>query len=538
MAKGDNPFDPNDEGTYLPPAQRQAPQVPISGANPFEPEGGVDRPPSATLLGNVADVLKPASNTFSFGMRDRLEGAYRAMTGQAPSYSEGVNQAVADSAMRRERSPYLSVAGDVAGGTAQAYVPGVGALGRGLSAALGGAGRGAYPTAARMLGYGVEGGALGGAQAAGHTYTENPADYARNAIIGGAFGTVAGAPFGRFADVAPRSLAEVPHSAELKQSATDRYTATHAVPIDYSAPRFWSGVDALEQNLYGTTNQVKSPTVWEVMRLAREGRPQANQPGVVGATVSPKNIDELRQQLTGVREPGAYQARQWLDNFMQDPAAVVRGTDAQRNQIARLLSEARGDYRAGKRTQAFEETNQYAGDRTAVANSGMNAGNTYGQRLSSVFLNPKSQEGRWLTPAEKDEVRAVTRRDPYWNAIRAGGNIMGGGLGLGAGGYGGGGALAAFTTGDIKPLIAGVGIPVTGYGLKSAANRSMVNAAQGLETTAAMRSPLYRERAANAPVVAGSGLGNFPEATRNAITNQILEQARLRGLMQAPNEEQ
>ena len=179
-------------------------------------------------------------------------------------------------------------------------------------------------------------------------------------------------------------------------------------------------MDALEQQLLGTTNQVKSPAVWETLRLAREGRGQVP-PGAT-ATVSPKNIDELRQQLTGVREPGAYQARSWLDDYMQDPAGVVRGGKPERDAIARLLTDARGDYRAGKRTQTVEETNQYAEDRFNTANSAQNAGNTYRQKLVAL-LNPKSREGKWYTPEEKADIRDVTRGEGVANALRSSGNL-------------------------------------------------------------------------------------------------------------------
>lgn len=535
MAKGDNPFDPNDEGIYLPLAQRQAPQVPISGSNPFEPEGGTDRPAPATFSSNVADVLKPASNTFTVGMRDRLEGAYRTLTGEAPSYSAGVNQAVADSAMRRERSPYLSVAGDVLGGTAQAYVPGVGAVGRNLGLALGGAGRGAYPTAARMLGYGVEGGALGAAQAVGHTYTENPADYARNALIGGAFGGVLGAPFGKFADVAPRSLAEVPNSADLKISARQHYKDTHHSPMRYDDPLFQQGVDALEQHLQSpavATNPVKSDKVWSVLDYMRNS--QRYTPGMI----SPYELDAARQQLTGVNQPGARTARDFIDRFMLSPHAVVQGTPADQAAVGKSLSMARGDYRASKRTQSVEETNQYAGDRAAVANSGMNVGNTYGQRLTTKFLSPTSPEYKWSTPAEREEVRATTRRAPIYDALNKLSNMAGGGLGAGAGLYGGGGAMGAFATGDIKPFLAGLGIPALGYAAKTVGNRAMVRNAEELANTFAKNSPLYRSRVPYAPTVAGPGLGNFAEANRNAITVQMLNQLKQRGYMNTPDQEE
>lgn len=517
---GANPFDPNDPEPYVPLSQRAPVAPPISGANPFEPppEGIKHAEDPGTLLSNVADVLKPASNTFSFGMRDRLEGLYRRLTGEAPSVSEGIDQAVADSAMRRERSPYLSVVGDVAGGTAQAAVPGIGATGRNISLALGGAGRGAMPAAARALGYGIEGGLLGGAQAAGHTYSGRPEDYAKNAIIGGALGTVLGAPGGAaFADVAPRSLAKTPTSKELMQSSRDSYTATHQIPIDYSAKKFWNGVDALEQTLYGTTNQVKSPTVWEVMRLAREGRAQANKPGVVGATVSPKNIDELRQQLSGVREPGASAARQWLDSFMQQPQNVVRGTDAQRNAITQRLLEARGDYHAAKRTQAIEDINQYAADKGIAP-----------QAQLKTLLNPKGKEGKYYTEQEKDDVRRAVSKLSRGEAMTTVGNLMGGGGGVPMGMYGAGSVTGALASGDLKPLLAAA-IPVAGKGVMALGNRAKMTAAEDLADTMAMRSPLYRQRAANAPVVAGPGLGNISEATRNALTIEMLNQLRLRG---------
>jgi hypothetical protein len=272
------------------------------------------------------------------------------------------------------------------------------------------------------------------------------------------------------------------------------------------------------------------------MELARQGRnqPAANAPGA-NPTVSPKNIDDLRQQLTGVREPGAYQARQWLDQFMASPQAVVRGTDAQRNEITRLLAEGRGDWRAAKRTQTIEEANQYAADRAATADSGRNVGNTYRQKLVAL-LNPKSSEGRWYTPEEKADIRTVTRREGAADVARLGGNLMGGGGGAYAGVLGTGGLASSFMSGDWRPAAVGFGVPAAGMALRGMTNRGTVAAAENLADTMAMRSPLYRARAANAPVVGGPGLGNLGESSRNAITIEMLNQLKQRGYM-APEAE-
>jgi hypothetical protein len=523
-----NPFE-DDYDPRLPAAPIPAgpPSVPISG-NPFEMGPVIEHAPPATLLGKAADFAKAASNTFTFGMRDRLGGVQRALAGDAPSYSEGVNQENADTAMRRERSPYLSVAGDVAGGTAQAFVPGVGAVGRATSAALGGAGRGALPSITRMAGYGVEGGLLGAAQAAGHTYTGNAEDYARNAMVGGIFGAAVGAPFGHFADVAPRSMAPVPTSTQLKGSASDRYTDTHDVPIDYRTDQFRGAIDALEKRLHGITDPDKSKTVWHTLNDARSGRLQADPDA---PTVTPKDIDALRQKLTGVNEPGARQTREFLDRFMQSPIAQASGTDAQRARVTQLLNDARGDYRAAKRTQTVEETNQYAEDRAATANSGANTGNTYRQKLVAL-LNPKSREGRWYTPEEKADIRSVTRGEGMTDAMRSTGNFLKGITGQVAGGGGLAGALA---TGNATPLWGMAAYPA-GAAIKGIGNRMTVNSAERLADKMAMRSPLYSEWAAASPVVAGPGLGNAPESIRNAITNQMLEQLRLRGVMPVTEE--
>jgi hypothetical protein len=62
------------------------------------------------------------------------------------------------------------------------------------------------------------------------------------------------------------------------------------------------------------------------------------------------------------------------------------------------------------------------------------------------------------------------------------------------------------------------------------------DSAHQLADRMAQRSPLYRDWAAVSPTVAGPGLGNTAEATRNALTIQMLEQLRLRGVMPATEE--
>jgi hypothetical protein len=385
-----------------------------------------------------------------------------------------------------------------------------------------------------MGGYGLEGGLYGAAQGAGQTYTGNAQDYASNALKGGALSAALGAPFGAAARVAPRSTAEVPNSQDLAASTRDRYEGTYQSPVRYDQSMYRGGLDDLERQLLsadpgGRTNQVKSDQVWAALN---HGRSQvASDP----AGISPYEIDAVRQQLTGVQQPGASLARQWLDDFMASGHAASHGTAADRAAVSEQLALARAEHRARKRTQTIEETNQYAEDKASDAGSGQNVENTYRQKLSNL-LNPKSAEGKWYTPDEKAAIRSAKNRDILDSVKRWAGNFMGGGGGAYSGALTAGGAGTAFATGDWKPFAAGIGIPATGWALKQSGNRSMVRSANELADTMARNSPLYRERAAVAPMEAGPGLSNPMEASRNAITNQMLEQLRIRGFMNAPEQ--
>jgi hypothetical protein len=276
---------------------------------------------------------------------------------------------------------------------------------------------------------------------------------------------------------------------------------------------------------------VASPKVWAALNFARK------QQGHDPAGISPYEIDAVRQQLTGVNEKGASAMRKWLDDFMISRHAVSQGTPTDQALVSHWLDLARGDYRAGKRTQAVEDVNQYAGDRAEVANSGRNVGNTYGQKLTNRFLNPQGSEYKWLTPDERQAVRSTARRDMLGQGQRILGNMMGGGGGAYTGLLVAGGPAAAFMSGDVKALGA-LAVPAAGWALKSADNRAMVNKANELADTFAKNSPLYRSRAANAPMVAGPGLGNFAESNRNAVTMQLLNQLKTRGYLGDPTQEE
>jgi hypothetical protein len=175
-----------------PAAQPAAPIAPP--ADPFAAPTGAEAPPAlaamgygelAKTAGRTADnIVRAAANSMTFGMADRFAGGMDALTGQAPSYSEGVKAQHAESEARRVEQPAAGIVGDVAGG----LTGGVGLAKSGLTLA-GRVGPGMLP---RVLGYGAEGAAYGGAHGAGSTYSDRIADYIENAKKGATTGALIG----------------------------------------------------------------------------------------------------------------------------------------------------------------------------------------------------------------------------------------------------------------------------------------------------------------------------------------------------------
>ena len=151
------------------------------------PEGKVLRPPGYDPEGagqTLSDTAMAGTNLF--GMAPRVGAVVNRALGTTaqPDYSGAVDELAKQYEDARNRSPVASTAAEAVG----AAVPGAG-LSR-LGATI-------VPRAGNMLGrIGaglIEGGAYGAATGAGNTYSGNPSDYTKNALIGGVFNGALGA---------------------------------------------------------------------------------------------------------------------------------------------------------------------------------------------------------------------------------------------------------------------------------------------------------------------------------------------------------
>lgn len=159
-------------------------------AGPAQVNDWVTVPPPekpTDLVQGAADMLRVGSNALTLGTWDRARAGLQAVTGPQ-TYDEALKEQVAKSQQAGERlGPFMR-------GTAQALggLP----LGLGVGSATNAViGTAARPLAQRIGISAVEGALLGGAEAAGHTYTGNAADYlkagAMGSVLGGGVGAAA-----------------------------------------------------------------------------------------------------------------------------------------------------------------------------------------------------------------------------------------------------------------------------------------------------------------------------------------------------------
>jgi len=502
-------------------------------------------------LQTVDDAVRAAANAVTIGNADRFAAYMNQKTGltDAPDYSSAVDEEVAKSQQARERSPTASTVGDVGGSM---LLPGFGA--ESLATRWGGG------ALARAGAYGLTGAATGAAQGAGGTYSGNAQDYATNALIGGGlgglFGGVGGAAFG---PRAPVSTAVTPNSAELQQAKNLRYAALAQNPTQYDARALSQTADNLEQGMLTGTGRSApdrfaagrrdSPSTWgalDEMRLPASHIGTGNPP-VVAATTDPAGIDSIRKGLNQIPysaerstdRASARVVKGALDDFVINPppGAVIPGYEQSARVAAGQARSARAENMAFKRTQAIENLYNNAVDKAASQNSGLNVEANLRGGVRSFIATPVrgvSQAAKsGFNPQQIGQLQGFVRGTKPGNALRYAANILGGGGGMGALGAGSAGlGYGAYLTKDDPELSraftigASVLNPVAGFGLRTLANRSASRNMQNLIQGIAQDSPLYRARAAVAPMVQ-SGSASTAKAARDAVTTALVR--RLQG---------
>jgi hypothetical protein len=480
------------------------------------------------------DAVRAAANAVTFGMADRLAGAM-------PGTSTAEQVRLSEEA--RKRSPYASIGGDVAGAVA---LPGIG--GRQLAARYGGG------LLARGAGYGAEGAVLGAAQGAGNTYTGNLEDYVANAKTGGLMGGILGAGIG--AAFGPRggyrSTAKVPETAELYAEKTANYRDLANSPALYEPSALARAATPTEDVLRAQRfHPNDSPRSFQAINEMRA--PPTTEHLGLGAPVSPGDIEFIRKGLNQINPvtgqtdlASAKYVKRALDNFVLNPppGAVLPGTEAAAREATALAERARANYGGYKRAQAWDDLIANAETTTGATHSGLNLQNELRKGVRSMVrqkegLSPASKAG--YTPAEIAALTNFAQGSAGTNMLRGASNILGGGGGLAtmlSAGLGLGGGTAAgqyFKDDPVWGGVAGLALPATGLALRKIGNARAARETADLGSMIRQRTPLYQERAANAPMVPPGGSG--AARARDALTLELLRLQGIPRITVTPREE-
>lgn len=172
------PAEPSSAGVSNP----MGDSAPIEGGAPAESMSYGDQ--MRKVGGALDSTARMIANGATFGLADKFAGGMNYLTGNAPSYTEGVKSEREKTQAIRDYAPKAAMLGEAIGGVGT----GTGLMKSGLTLA-GRVGPGLLP---RVLGYGAEGAAYGAAQGAGNTFSENASDYLKNAGVGAATGAAIG----------------------------------------------------------------------------------------------------------------------------------------------------------------------------------------------------------------------------------------------------------------------------------------------------------------------------------------------------------
>jgi hypothetical protein len=184
-----------------------------------------------------------------------------------------------------------------------------------------------------------------------------------------------------------------------------------------------------------------------------------------------------------IEQAAASKAIGLLDRSLQNVSqSQLRAGDA--GALNDALMEARADYAVARTGQRVEEKLRNAELQAASANSGANVGNATRQKLRPLLTSKKGQRG--FTPDEQDAIEAAVRGSPTGNLLRTGGNLLGGGGGLGAMVTG----MSGFIGSGGNPL--GLAAPALGYALKRGGDVLTKRKADAIVELIKQRSPTYQ----------------------------------------------
>lgn len=263
-----------------------------------------------------------------------------------------------------------------------------------------------------------------------------------------------------------------PTIQELKAASEAAYKSPEVLSLEVrpNAYRDYSGRTQAALNQEGFDDIVAPKTFQLLQRIEK---------APAGSTVTGQNINSLRKtlgKLAGSNDPTEKAAATFAINHLDDFIPNISRGDILNGDAAAAaakLEEARGNWAAAKQSEKLDKKIQTAEMQADVANSGMNLENRIRTQMGKVAIDPK--EARGLTASEIAEARKIAEGTKTQNTMRAAGNMLGGGGGLGA-------VVTGIPSGGLAPA--------AGFALKLLSNRMTLKQAERLSEAIRMRAPL------------------------------------------------
>ena len=222
---------------------------------------------------------------------------------------------------------------------------------------------------------------------------------------------------------------KAPTIPELKAASGAAYSSPEVVGLEIRPGTLKRYSDEVGLNLNKDGfDDIVAPKTFALLKRVQDFPPDA--------VVTGQNLNSLRKtfgKLAGSTDPtekaAASIAIDHLDDFIPTVGAgdILKGDAAA---AAAKLEEARGNYAAAKQSEKLDKKIQKSEMQADVANSGMNLENRIRANMGKIAIDER--EARGLTAGEVDQARKIAQGTPTQNAMRAAGNMLGGGGGLGA----------------------------------------------------------------------------------------------------------
>lgn len=327
-------------------------------------------------------------------------------------------------------------------------------------------------------------------------------------IAGGLGGGFAGARLGA------AKLPPAPTLADIKAAGVEalKSPAVQDVRFDPIVANTISDhtISALRQERFNDTNAAKTFSVLEDLKTPVGPAPEMN----LGTAFNPpvkasealanggmvehsyEDFQAARRRLSdlagkgGEESAAATKAIDIIDESLKlVPQSALRAGNIDAMNAA--LERGRADYSSAMTGERVQDKLRNAELQAASSNSGANINNATKQKLRPLLTTKSGRRG--FTDDEQGAVEGAVRGSPIGNLARTGGNLLGGGGGLGAMVTG----MSGFVASGGNPI--GLLAPAAGYGLKKIGDALTARKANAIVDLIKQRSPTMQEYLASLP---------------------------------------